>query len=772
MTLNRQRLLRYTEYAAVSASVAGAIAAVMTRQVIYGVAPLSVAAALNLASRRQWEHQIEQRLTETTTQVGQHFDRLNQRNKLIEHRLNELPQQPISDLPQSTDLQTLREEGSRLIQALTDDIHGLRQSVAQQATRSSLEVVSTELRQLQQSLAALEALNLENRLQALEQLPPEQQPVVDSWSLLIQALTDDIQGLRQSVAQQATRSSLEVVSTELRQLQQSLAALEAFNLENRLQALEQLPLEQQHVVDSWSLPIAQLNTDLSQLKADFTQLRQDIDRLEALLRAYPSKTQETVEAPAGAQPSSDFYWVPPQLPSTQDFTLDINLGIDFGTGFTKVCFRDLSSDRAEIVTFSEPDEADLEQALLCTKVAILNDGTLLTGLTAAEWAENNQPIQKTIEFIKMRLAHLDLPEEAEWRLDQVAELDDPEIVENICAYFLSTVITRAQDWIQQNRSDLFKNQKPRWSINIGVPVEYCDSSALVRFQQVLSLAWLLANTPSSKHPLTINSLKQLGTCLRQWRQHNEDQPLDCFTTPEISAAVWSFLSSRQAVEKFYTFFDFGDGTLDGTAFRFWREDEGELKVDFFTGKVRPLGVTAFTQQTALELHTTPEAVRQALLDWQSETDNDLHNDVNDSQIRHQIKQLVGAVVIGGKKQHENNRRLVAVDELGDYLDIFISGGGGHNPFFEGTVQATYEDFQHKNAGVPPYRIRRIPVPNNLSMNGLGSKEFHRFAVAYGLCIPGWEGPEIRLPSEVESNANATLRRPGYETNHEDMKDVT
>jgi chromosome segregation ATPase len=268
MTLNRQRLLRYTEYAAVSASVAGAIAAVMTRQVIYGVAPLSVAAALNLASRRQWEHQIEQRLTETTTQVGQHFDRLNQRNKLIEHRLNELPQQPISDLPQSTDLQTLREEGSRLIQALTDDIHGLRQSVAQQATRSSLEVVSTELRQLQQSLAALEALNLENRLQALEQLPPEQQPVVDSWSLLIQALTDDIQGLRQSVAQQATRSSLEVVSTELRQLQQSLAALEAFNLENRLQALEQQP-----VVDSWSLPIAQLNTDLSQLKADFTQLR-------------------------------------------------------------------------------------------------------------------------------------------------------------------------------------------------------------------------------------------------------------------------------------------------------------------------------------------------------------------------------------------------------------------------------------------------------------------------------------------------------------------
>ena len=79
MTLNRQRLLRYAEYAAVSASVAGAIAAVATRQIIYGVAPLTVTAALNLISRRQWEQRIEQRLVQTTTQVGQQFDRLSQK---------------------------------------------------------------------------------------------------------------------------------------------------------------------------------------------------------------------------------------------------------------------------------------------------------------------------------------------------------------------------------------------------------------------------------------------------------------------------------------------------------------------------------------------------------------------------------------------------------------------------------------------------------------------------------------------------------------------
>ena len=104
--------------------------------------------------------------------------------------------------------------------------------------------------------------------------------------------------------------------------------------------------------------------------------------------------------------------------------------------------------------------------------------------------------------------------------------------------------------------------------------------------------------------------------------------------------------------------------------------------------------------------------------------------------------------------------------------MFVGGGGGHNQFLEGTVQATYNDFRHERAGVPPYKIRRIPAPVDLSMNGLSPKEFHRFAVAYGLCIPGWEGPEIRLPSEVESNVASTSYGPKNQTKHEDMKDAT
>lgn len=708
MTLNHQRLLRYTEYAAVSASVAGAIAAVATRQLVYGVAPLSVAAVLNLVNRRQWEQQIEQRLTQSTTQIDQRFDALAQQNQQLDQRLRAIPDIPIENLAQTSDLQTIREEGSQLFQQLSDDLQILRQNLTRQEReidRSELNSVIADLRQLTVTLAALESLNFDERLQRLEQ-----QVIGESTGL------EDV--------------------------------------------------------------LAPLRTNLNQLRNDFHQLREEVTGLRVLLRESPSTAplppsyNVKTDVPKEATLAPEFQWQPPQLPSTENFTLEINLGIDFGTGFTKVCFRDLASDRSEIVTFSDPDEGELKQALLPTKVAILEDGTLLTGLTAVEWVSNPQPVQKMLEFIKMRLAHLDLPEDPNWRLEQIPELDDPNTVEHVCAYYLSHVIIRSQHWIQHHRSDLFVHQIPRWSFNIGVPVQYYEPPTLDRFRRVLSLAWLMANTPSAQAPLTLNALNHLGTYLRHWMQDKLQENLDCFTTPEISAAVWSFLGSRQAVEKFYTFFDFGDGTLDGSAFRFWRERDGELKVDFYAGLVQPLGVTAFTQQTAQEIQTSPETIRQALLEWELTIENSLQTTLQNCQTRHRVQQLVASVVMRGKTKHQDNRgNLIARNELGNQLDVFVGGGGGHNAFLQRTVEDTHENFQHNNAGIPPYRIKQIPVPDDLTTNGLAPEEFHRFAVAYGLCIPEWEGPEIRLPKQVESNARPPSTRGSRVPRYEDTRDM-
>jgi len=103
--------------------------------------------------------------------------------------------------------------------------------------------------------------------------------------------------------------------------------------------------------------------------------------------------------------------------------------------------------------------------------------------------------------------------------------------------------------------------------------------------------------------------------------------------------------------------------------------------------------------------------------------------------------------------------------------VFIGGGGGNIKFFPETICATHSDFKQGNADIPPYKLRQIPTPDDLAINGLDSKDFNRFAIAYGLCIPEGEGPDIRLPSQfknIESGSEIVDHEPD---DYEDTRDL-
>ena len=172
----------------------------------------------------------------------------------------------------------------------------------------------------------------------------------------------------------------------------------------------------------------------------------------------------------------------------------------------------------------------MEEALLPTKIGILLDGTLMTG-TALEWQRNEDQVQTTVEFIKMRLAEFDLPQSSgSWQLETLPSgVSDAETVENLCAYYLSRVIIRAQDWIRRNKPDLIINQKIDWSANVGVSVEYCDSPAIARFKKALSLAWLLSNQPQTE----LMTLQNLHDRLKPLRATLEETAIDCHAIPKL-----------------------------------------------------------------------------------------------------------------------------------------------------------------------------------------------------------------------------------------------
>ena len=726
MSASRRGLMYFAEYAAVSASVIGAIATLTTQQPAYAVAPLSISAALNLVSRRQQSQRLD---TITTADIAQQSKELALQVQQANQRLDVIDQQALSH---------------------QQSVEGLTQTLSQQSSHTTATV---------QMIASIRK-DIDRQQQQLTDLTEDSR--ADELAVALKntkaQISTALQGIQSTVDDLSTRTE-----TALKKQHESI-----------VQSKRQSDIQQAEKSGQVSQTTARLDSRISDLYGDFEGLREDFERLRHRLQEQIEQAKsEAKDEESERSQELDFSQIIPQLPTEDDFDLDINLGIDFGTGYTKVCFRDVARDQSEVVTFVESTQGKLilDETLMPTRLAILQDGTLLTGLTATEWRNDNRPIQKNIDYIKMRLAAIDLRKDSkadDWRLEQIPELDDDETVKSLCAYYLSSVIKRSQQWITKNRPDLFTNQTVRWSVKLGVPVEHYDSDALKTFKEVLALAWLLKSSPVETSNLTINSLNRLIAHLRQWKADNvAEDDLDCDVTPEIAAAVWSFLNSRQAQEGFYTFFDIGDGTLDGAAFIF-KQGDGSRQVDFYIGQVEPLGVSAFVEKTADELNRSVESIRQSLGE---PADLDLQAQMQHSKTRKRIQQMVASVVMQGNEKHQQVRQFSVAQDIGQNLKVFVGGGGGNTTFFPNTIDATHGDFQQSNADIPPYKLRQIPTPDDLAINGLDRKDFNRFAIAYGLSIPKGEGPEINLPSyfdKVESGAEIFVPDT---SKYEDGKDL-
>ena len=79
--------------------------------------------------------------------------------------------------------------------------------------------------------------------------------------------------------------------------------------------------------------------------------------------------------------------------------------------------------------------------------------------------------------------------------------------------------------------------------------------------------------------------------------------------------------------------------------------------------------------------------------------------------------------------------------------LFLSGGGKESDYYKDTINSTYEVFRLRLRQIPRYQYLEVPVPSDCKMGKLENKHFHRFTVAYGLSIPDYDYPKIRLPAQ-------------------------
>ena len=386
--------------------------------------------------------------------------------------------------------------------------------------------------------------------------------------------------------------------------------------------------------------------------------------------------------------------------------LHVNLGIDFGTSYTKVCYRNLGREQSGILTFG--GEPYLRSIVLVDEYHRLSTPI----------SNDARGSQET--FLKMRIG------DSKYRYGQ-----ESMYVQALSSYYLAEIIRGAMGEFRRQETELAAGRQIIWSANIGVPVDYYDSPKIDLFKEVFAIAWMWA--VSNGVPTTVRDAigkYQIG-------QRKVDlTATDCRAVPEIVAAVWSFVTSRAARPGIYTYFDVGGGTLDGVCFKY-ENNEGDRRIRCYSGKVASLGVSSLTRRTG-------DVNIERVLTAYKLPPPDVYKQL--AKYEDEIQTLVGEIIITGKKKTGGFKGNFLVDSM-DLLPIFLGGGGASSAWYQKAIENTYGTRQHDRAGVPAYALKTVPIPSDLEMYGLADNNvFPRFTVAYGLSVPAGEAPEVSLPS--------------------------
>jgi hypothetical protein len=443
----------------------------------------------------------------------------------------------------------------------------------------------------------------------------------------------------------------------------------------------------------------------------------------------------------------------------------INIGVDFGTSFSKICVRGPRSVGAAVCAFGNNLPSD---ALIPSKFWVDENGRVTLPRPGGD-----DPEGALVEYPKMALADLTdlkITGGSTSLRDQIERAIEP-----LCALFVAHLLKKARNWVDRHWRDYMRGGDVEWSANVGVPVAHLDSEADDVFQRVLAVAW---------EWMSADLLPDRLVDLEMFYEYTSGivDPKDswCTPSPEIAAAVQAFVSSREARPSVYVFFDVGGGTLDGVAFKF-RRDDGVPTVDFYSGAVEPLGVQVIAEEIRRLLAPDPppsELVVSTLIGKSKK------NFPHREDFAGKIRKLVGKVIIGAKKKDGRNWRhdLIQASEMPRpyyypvkdedirSLVIFTGGGGCHSAFYCDSIASTYQKFGHRYAGVPPYALTAVPRPEDMNLGSIPEEDFHRFLIAYGLSIPDGEGAEVNLPREFEDfDRSPTIKKPEFD--YENTKDM-
>lgn len=415
---------------------------------------------------------------------------------------------------------------------------------------------------------------------------------------------------------------------------------------------------------------------------------------------------------------------PPDQIAMKGHAVDIYIGIDFGTSFSKAAVG--FADKIYPVDWVGVASTQ-NQYLLPTEYTVDKDGIAYLG----------QHPDASVEDLRSDL-----------KLPFMSPSISSKSIE-IASVYIAQVLKYVRAWVYQRHLRKLNGAHIRWHLNMGMPSNGFEETRLKEsYENLLKQSWFLS-TRASRY------LKPSSILEKQSEVSNLSE-LDLVSfdlIPEFVAQMAGYMQSSQRVGGLHALIDVGGGTLDVVTFNV-HDINDEDAFPFLVPQVEALGTHKLLQNRFVELGGEKRKLAiasdedESISDparFSSENGVDLdHVIVRDQVFRREVSHLISAVF--GKTK---SRRYRLAPEWKSGVRTFFTGGGAN--------LSIYQEALEKAAipGTSKLTVLQLPIHSKLDEFKGDQASYQRISVACGLAQNAWNFGVIVPAKEVEDDLPAS-----------------
>jgi hypothetical protein len=430
-------------------------------------------------------------------------------------------------------------------------------------------------------------------------------------------------------------------------------------------------------------------------------------------------------------------------------TKSINIGIDFGTSYSKICFEDETKETNYVKLTTNKSKLEYKRSRVYFDY--------VKRIFYYQKPENASSIE-TINYFKYSMIDKSLP-----RSSYITVSNPKTTPEELCGVFFIACLIKQSKNLVENHYKKYGKFEFDWNITMGVPIDNYSNEFKSLYDMILQIAIKLSKE-LSKYSISLNDLDNF--C-----KENQEIIIPGFkkspnnTLSELYAESIAFLKDDNVREGLYAIVDIGGATVDMAVISKMRDESNKEKFKYgiIAKNIKPLGIEILIHKIApcSDKHSD---IRKLLKNNKFRSTDIKYKKTEEQELS--CKMQIAFAELAKEVRDKRIAREMLINKQKGMLPIFLCGGGAKYKWYKSCISSTWDRILN-TLGDVGFRLNFKPVEELKRYNNLID---HRLIISSGLAqdiqnIPDLDG----FPGDYEEYV-ATIREDYNETLYQTQRE--